>query len=78
MATKSKKNRAGSDAYVGMLFVSLVAMIIGSVLLYLDFSSYTEDVPVVSSPKGSGPAGSASGPRGGGPRGGGSGSSASP
>ncbi len=31
-----------SDAYTGMLVVSLFAMIIGCVLLYLDFSQYPD------------------------------------
>lgn len=34
--------RQSSDAYVGMLLVSLIAMIIGCVLLYLDFAQYPE------------------------------------
>ena len=49
--TRKKKKRTQSDAYVGMLFVSLLAMITGSVLLYLDYSQYDSDVPKVQEAK---------------------------
>ena len=34
-----------SDVYTGMLVISLIAMILGCILLYLDYSSYTESKP---------------------------------
>lgn len=36
---------ASSDAYTGMLAIALLALIIGSVMLYLDFSQYPEKTP---------------------------------
>jgi hypothetical protein len=36
-----------SDAYVGLLVISLIAMITGSVFLYLDYSSYEGKAPKV-------------------------------
>jgi hypothetical protein len=47
MAAKARKDKqvVRSDAYVGMLFVSLVAMIIGAALLYMDYSQYPSEVP---------------------------------
>lgn len=36
-----------SDAYVGLLVISLIAMIVGSVFLYLDYASYGEKAPKV-------------------------------
>jgi hypothetical protein len=53
--------KPGSDAYVGLLAVSLVAMIVGCALLGLDLSQYPDkvpSVPQVSVPqKGQAPAG---------------------
>jgi hypothetical protein len=34
-----------SDAYTGMLLVSLIAMIAGCVFLYLDYSEYPDSKP---------------------------------
>jgi hypothetical protein len=42
---KQKKPRKFSDAYVGMLFISLIAFIGGAVLLYMDYSQYTDNNP---------------------------------
>jgi hypothetical protein len=43
---KSKKSASGpqpkSDAYVGLLILSLLAQIAGAVFLYLEYSSYPE------------------------------------
>jgi hypothetical protein len=40
--------RATSDAYTGMLAISLIALLVGCAFLYLDFSQYpTKDPPVV-------------------------------
>lgn len=37
-----------NDAYTGMLAISLIALIVGCVMLYLDFNQYgTEPPPVV-------------------------------
>jgi hypothetical protein len=36
---------ATSDAYTGMLAISLLALIGGSVLLYLDYQQYPEKTP---------------------------------
>lgn len=55
-----------SDAYTGMLAVSLVAMVLGCVFLWLDFSSYgNTKAPPVSIP----PARTAGTPIGGAPAG---------
>jgi hypothetical protein len=48
MAAKSLKQRKPkktSDAYVGMLFISLVAFIGGAVLLYMDYNQYSSNNP---------------------------------
>ena len=39
-----------NDAYTGMLVISLLALILGSVLLYLDKSQYPENPPNYSAP----------------------------
>lgn len=39
-----------SDAYTGMLVISLIAMITGCVLLYLDMSQYPEKPPAAPAP----------------------------
>jgi hypothetical protein len=36
-----------NDAYTGMLAISLIALIIGSVLLFLDYSQYSGKAPSV-------------------------------
>jgi hypothetical protein len=36
---------ATSDAYTGMLAIALVALIIGCVMLYLDFQQYPDKTP---------------------------------
>ena len=38
---------AKNDAYTGMLAISLIALIIGSVLLFLDYSQYSGKAPNV-------------------------------
>jgi hypothetical protein len=71
-ATESKP-KARSDAYTGMLLLSLVVLIAGCVLLYLDFSQYPsarpaapQKVPAISNPlEGAGQPG-AGAPQGGG------------
>jgi hypothetical protein len=52
---------ASNDAYTGMLVISLLALIVGSVLLYLDWSQYPtapqlKAVPEFRNPKGIAPA----------------------
>ncbi len=46
---KSKKTPSGpkpkSDAYVGLLVISLLAQIAGAVLLYLEYSTYPDKAP---------------------------------
>lgn len=39
-----------SDAYTGMLVISLVAMVTGCVLLYLDWSQYPDKPPTPPAP----------------------------
>jgi hypothetical protein len=51
-----------SDAYTGLLTVSLLALLTGAVFLFLDYSQYPSGpVPKVSAPAASGP-GPATGP----------------
>jgi hypothetical protein len=38
-------SEGGSDVYTGLLGISLVAMIIGCTLLFLDYSSYSAKKP---------------------------------
>jgi hypothetical protein len=49
---------AKSDAYVGLLLISLLAQIAGATLFYLDWSQYTDSKPklppVVTVPAGAG------------------------
>jgi hypothetical protein len=50
MAAKSKDrpaetSQARNDAYTGMLIVSLLALLTGTVLLYLDYSQYPDKNP---------------------------------
>ena len=46
-----------SDAYTGLLTVSLLALLAGAVFLYLDYSQYpTSAPPKVGPPAASGPA----------------------
>lgn len=51
---------ARNDAYVGLLIISLLAMIVGCVFLYLDYSQYPEtkapSPPPVTPPQRSAPA----------------------
>jgi hypothetical protein len=51
---------ATMDAYTGMLAIALLALIVGCVLLYLDFSQYPEKTP--TPPKYAEPAVPAGGP----------------
>src|SRR5205823_6167431 len=48
-----------SDAYVGLLFISLAAMITGAALLYMDFSQYgdTKPPPLPARPASAAPGG---------------------
>jgi hypothetical protein len=39
------KSRAVNNAYTGMLAISLLALIVGCVLLYLDYSQYPTSEP---------------------------------
>lgn len=39
------KPKARSDAYTGMLLLSLIVLIAGCVLIYLDFSQYPTSKP---------------------------------
>lgn len=42
---------AGNDAYTGMLALSFLALLAGSVLLYLDYQEYDSQMKSVSAPK---------------------------
>ncbi len=42
--------KSGSDAYTGLLAISLLAMIAGSVFLYMDYSQYASKKPEVPPP----------------------------
>ena len=44
--------RAPSDVYTGLLAISLVAMIVGCVLLFLDYSEYPKQKPAPVPPPG--------------------------
>lgn len=51
MATESPSTyKPTADAYTGMLTISLIALITGCVLLYLDFSQYPEGNPKKPNP----------------------------
>jgi hypothetical protein len=53
MATTDEQDttRATNDAYTGMLAISLIALIIGCLLLFLDWSQYpSADPPKVKAP----------------------------
>lgn len=39
------KSRAVNSAYTGMLAISLLALIVGCVLLYMDYSQYPSNDP---------------------------------
>lgn len=41
----SDEPKATNDAYTGMLAVSLIALIVGCVLLYLDYNQYGSEPP---------------------------------
>lgn len=45
MATEQSTYRATNDAYTGMLAISLIAMIAGSALLFLDYQQYPDQAP---------------------------------
>jgi hypothetical protein len=45
MATEQSTYRATNDAYTGMLAISLLALIAGSTLLFLDYSQYPDGNP---------------------------------
>lgn len=42
--------RATNDAYTGMLAISLIALLVGCALLYLDYSQYPGTPPKVTAP----------------------------
>jgi hypothetical protein len=45
-------SRATNDAYTGMLAISLIALLAGAALLYLDWDQYpSKDPPKVTAPK---------------------------
>ena len=50
MATEQSTYRATNDAYTGMLAISLVALILGSVLLFLDYSQHSGTPPKTTLP----------------------------
>lgn len=51
MATESPSTyKPTADAYTGMLTISLIALVTGCVLLYLDFSQYPERNPAKPTP----------------------------
>ena len=45
MAKQPKEAGSRSDAYTGMLILSLLALVIGCALLYLDWSGYSSSKP---------------------------------
>ncbi|HEV3257627.1 MAG TPA: hypothetical protein VG013_12145 [Gemmataceae bacterium] len=50
----------GNDIYTGLLLISLVAMIVGCAMLYLDYSQYGDkapELPKAAAPTKPGPAG---------------------
>jgi hypothetical protein len=50
--------RATNDAYTGMLAISLIALLVGCALLYLDYSQYPSgDPPRVTAPAAAPPGG---------------------
>ena len=63
--------KSRSDIYTGMLVISLLAMIAGCALLYLDYDQYTSSkpptlpaAPAITPPAGGGPGGTAIPPAG--------------
>jgi hypothetical protein len=62
--------RATNDAYTGMLAISLIALLVGCALLYLDYSQYPSgDPPRVTAPAAAPTGGQAVPPPGGGAQG---------
>ena len=48
---EERESRATNDAYTGMLAISLLALLAGAALLFLDYSQYPEkDPPKVKAP----------------------------
>jgi hypothetical protein len=45
MAKQPKEPGGRSDAYTGMLIISLLALVVGCAFLYLDWSSYSSMKP---------------------------------
>lgn len=43
--TTEETSKPTNDAYTGMLAISLVALVIGCLLLYLDYSQYPDKNP---------------------------------
>lgn len=49
-SSSPKQPGTKSDAYVGLLFISLLAQVVAAVFFYLDWSSYPESKPNAPSP----------------------------
>lgn len=45
MANEQTTYRAANDAYTGMLGISLIALIVGCALLFIDYQQYPEASP---------------------------------
>jgi hypothetical protein len=60
--TDAPRARPRNDAYTGMLIISLLAMILGCVLLFLDYSSYSGK-PATPPPRAANPPAGTPGPR---------------
>lgn len=45
MANEPTTYRAANDAYTGMLVISLIALVVGSTMLFLDYQQYPEVSP---------------------------------
>jgi hypothetical protein len=50
MARDRAASKPGSDVYTGLLAISLLAMIAGSIFLYLDWSQYSAKKPELPPP----------------------------
>lgn len=48
--SSTKDSQAVNDAYTGMLSVSLIALTLGCVILFLDFNQYPEQKPPAIQP----------------------------
>ena len=54
--SRTAEAKPASDAYTGLLAISLVAMIIGCVLLFLDRNQYPDSKPPGPAPAAASPA----------------------